>query len=129
MLKRLLPVLFMALLALTLAACAPTVTPAAADPVKIDLVASPNPPALGDVELIITLADPSGQPVDTAQVDLLASHTGMAGMDMQGQATGQGNGRYTLTANFGMSGDWKVTVEVRGVTSQTIRKDFDLLVK
>jgi hypothetical protein len=116
----------MALLALTVAACAPTATPAA-DPVKIELAASPNPPATGDVELTITLSDPSGRPVDNAQVDLLASHTGMAGMDLQGQATAQG--RYTITADFSMSGDWKVTVEVRGMTGQTIRKDFDLPVK
>lgn len=122
-------------LALMAGACgggnSPTLLPtdAAAEAVELTLTTNPDPPKSGQFELIASLTDAAGQPVDNANVNILASHQTMSGMSMQGAATAQGNGRYAITADFGMSGQWLVTVEVRGVSADTIRKDFDLSLK
>lgn len=121
----------MLLSALTLAACggpAATATPAAAA-VQVDLVTRPEPPASGEMELVISVVDAAGQPVDTAEVNVIASHQDMSGMDMSGAATPQGDGRYAITADFGMAGNWLVTVEVRGVSAEVIRENFELDVR
>lgn len=97
--------------------------------VNIELKTNPESSATGQVELLVTLTDAAGQPIDSAEVNLLGSHKEMSGMDMNGQATAQGNGRYAITADFGMSGPWLVTVEVRGVGAEVARKDFDLALK
>lgn len=126
---RLTAVLFCA--SMILAACggsnAPT-QPGAAD-VTINLTTNPDPPESGQLELVVTLTDTAGQPIDDAAVNLLASHATMSGMDMQGAATSQGNGRYAITADFVASGEWLVTVEVRIHGSEAIRKDFNLTLK
>lgn len=119
-------------LAFALAACGNgTQAPAAgnAGAVNMTLTTNPSTPAQGQVELILTLTDPTGKPIDNAAVNLLASHKTMSGMNMNGKTTAQGNGRYAITANFGMSGSWLVTAEVHGIGTDTIRKDFDLSVK
>ncbi len=95
----------------------------------IDLTTNPDPPESGQLEPVVTLTDGAGLPIDDAAVNLLASHATMSGMDMQAAATSQGEGRYAITADFGMSGEWLVTVEVRIHGSEAIRKDFDLALK
>jgi hypothetical protein len=48
---------------------------------------------------------------------------------MQGQAAGQGNGRYATLVPLTMSGDWKITVEVRDSAQNRLRRqDFTLAV-
>ena len=102
---------------LALVACggggASTPTPAATG-AQITLITDPDPPVMGPVELIVEVKDAQGQPLDGANVLVLASHTDMSGMDQQGQATSQGNGRYAIMSEFSdMSGEWLVTVQVR----------------
>jgi hypothetical protein len=46
-------------------------------------------------------------------VDVSADHTDMTGMGMNGAATDQGGGKYSINANFSMMGNWKLTVYVR----------------
>lgn len=98
-------------------------------PVNITLRTEPDAPTMGQVDLIVTLTDETGKPIDNAEVSLITSHKEMMGMDMGGQATAQGSGRYTVTADFTMSGPWLVTIEVRGVGAEVVRKDFDLALK
>jgi len=99
-----------------LAACAdagsqdPQSEPASA---TISLVTNPNPAKVGDVELRFSVTDAKGQPLTGADFDVFADHTDMSGMTMHGKATEQGNGVYSITANFGMSGNWKLSVEVK----------------
>lgn len=116
-------------LSLGLAACGgaaqSTPTPA---PVQVTLTTNPNPPAMGSVEMVFTVLDPQGQPVENANVNVIASHTEMGGMNMQGPATHQGSGRYAITANYTMSGKWLVTVEVKA-EDLDYRQDIDLQVK
>ena len=82
---------------------------------QITLSTNPNPPAMGPVELVVDVKDVQGQPLDGAEVLVLASHTRMSGMNQQGLATAQGSGRYAITADLsgGMSGEWLITVQVR----------------
>ncbi|MEW6086635.1 MAG: FixH family protein [Chloroflexota bacterium] len=106
-------------LAAVLAACGSTSEPAApveAEPssqVNINVETSPSPAMMGDMELIFTITDGDGNPIEGAKVDVSADHTDMMGMGMSGPATDQGGGRYSINANFSMSGNWKITVYVR----------------
>lgn len=105
-------------------ASTPTATPSVA--VKIELGANPDPPRSGSIDLVVMLTDAAGQPIDNAKVSLIISHKDMANMDLFGLSSGQGDGRYMLTSDFSMAGDWQVIVEVRGVSAETIRKNYEL---
>jgi len=111
--------IFITVLALTsvlLAACGGAAKPAdtnSAKSVNIILSTNPNPAAVGDVEIVFTITDADGNPIEGAKVDVNAEHPAMAGMGMSGLATEQGGGTYSIKANFSDSGDWKLTVYVR----------------
>ena len=98
-----------------LAACGSAATPTAGSSTVVNVQAEtdPNPPAMGDVELILTVTDANGNPIEGATVDVSADHTDMTGMGMSGAATDQGAGKYSIKANFSMSGNWKIKVYVR----------------
>lgn len=98
-----------------LAACggASTPTTTSSKPVNITVETIPSPATTGDAELVMTIADANGQPIDGAMVDVSVDHTGHSGMSMSGLATEQGGGKYAINANFNMSGTWKLTVYVR----------------
>jgi predicted component of type VI protein secretion system len=99
-----------------LAACGGAATPTdatSAKPVNIAVTTNPNPATTGDLELILTITDAHGDPMDGAKVDVSADHTDMTGMSMSGLTTEQGGGTYAINANFSMSGNWKLTVYVR----------------
>ena len=108
-------------------ACAPAATPTPASPGQPEITVStnPNPPnSLVETELIIDVKDASGQPMAGATVNILADMMTHSMGLMQGQATEQGNGRYATTVPFMMTGDWKVTVEVRdGQKNLILRQD------
>jgi hypothetical protein len=103
-------------LSVVLAACGSTATPAdtsSSGQVNIKLETNPTPAVKGDIELIFTITDVSGAPLEGAKVDVNAEHPSMAGMGMSGQATEQGGGKYSIKANFSDSGDWALTIYVR----------------
>lgn len=107
------------LLAGVLAACGGSAQPAApvesgsSRPVNIQIETNPSPAMMGDMELILIITDGDGKPIEGATVDVSADHTDMTGMGMSGLATEQGGGRYSINANFSMSGNWKISVYVR----------------
>lgn len=107
------------LLAGVLTACGGSAEPAApADSgstgeVNIVVETNPTPAAMGDMELILTITDAQGNPIEGATVDVAVDHTDMSGMGMSGVATDQGSGKYSINANFNMSGSWQLTVYVR----------------
>jgi len=106
-------------LAVVLAACGGSAQPAApvesgsSSQVNITVESNPSPAMMGDMELFLTITDGDGKPIEGATVDVSADHTDMTGMGMSGLATEQGGGRYSINANFSMSGNWKITVYVR----------------
>lgn len=81
--------------------------------VNIAISTNPNPAIMGDIELVFTVTDMDGNPIEDATVDVSADHTDMTGMGMSGVAADQGGGRYSIKANFEMSGNWKLTVYIR----------------
>jgi hypothetical protein len=115
-----------------LAACSGSATPAAAGsakPVTIRVESKPAPAVVGDAELVFTIIDASGNPVEGARVDVSADHTDMSGMGMSGAATDQGSGRYSINANFSMTGNWKLTVYVRNDQGLDYKEDIDFKVQ
>lgn len=107
------------LVSVLLAACGGAPTPSASDDgassqqVNIAVSTNPTPAMMGDIELVLTITDGSGNPIEGASVDVSADHTDMTGMTMGGAATDQGGGKYAINANFSMSGSWNLTVYVR----------------
>jgi hypothetical protein len=95
------------------------------EPVNFTLETNPSLPVAGKNEIILKLQDQEGHPLTGAIVDVSADHTDMSGMTMSGPATEQDDGKYAITADFSMSGTWKITVYVRkeGVD---VKKDFEL---
>lgn len=119
-------------LPILLAACGGAATPAAdssAGPVTIKLETRPAPASAGDAELIFTITDASGRPVEGAAVDVSADHTDMTGMGMNGSATDQGFGKYAINANFSMSGNWKLIVYVRNRQGLDYKEDIEIKVQ
>jgi nitrogen fixation protein FixH len=103
-------------LAAVLAACGSSSAPAessSAGQANVTFETNPNPAVKGDVEIVFTVTDASGNPIEGAKVDVSAEHPAMAGMGMSGQATDLGGGKYSIKANFSDPGDWKLTVYVR----------------
>jgi hypothetical protein len=113
----------------SLAACgslgAPTPTPGVAD-VELTLTTNPSEPSIGDVELVINVMNNQGQPFTGADVNVVADHIDMRGMLMHGRASEQGNGQYALMANFSMSGNWKLSVQV---TKQPLDHQEDIIIQ
>jgi hypothetical protein len=110
-----------------LAGCGSPTPNAATDPVKITLKTNPTKVVAGKIELILEVKDQKDQPLAGARVDVSADHTDMSGMSMDGPATDQGNGKYAITADFSMSGNWKITVYVRK-EGLDFKKDLKLII-
>ena len=124
---------FVGLLVVTsvlLAACGGSATPnASAKPVNIQVESDPSPAVVGDAELVFTITDASGNLIEGARVDVSADHTDMSGMGKSGAATDQGSGRYSINANFSMTGNWKLTVYVRNDAGLDYKEDIDFQVQ
>ena len=103
-------------LSVLLAACgsssAPAAESASSKDVNIVFASVPSPAGVGDVQLLFTVTDKDGNPLEGATVNVAAEHPSMAGMGMSGQATDQGGGKYSIKANFTDPGDWVLTVTV-----------------
>lgn len=102
-------------LAVLITACgspAPMQETTSAKDVNIVVASNPSPAMMGDAELILTITDKDGNPIEGATVDVGADHTDMSGMGMSGLATEQGGGKYSIKANFDESGNWMLTVKV-----------------
>ncbi len=119
------------ILAVLLAACggsAPAAESTSSKDVNIVVASVPSPAAVGDVELLLTVTDKDGNPLEGATINVAAEHPSMAGMGMSGQATDQGGGKYSIKANFSDPGDWKLTVTVTK-DSLDFKEEIDLKVQ
>lgn len=95
------------------------------DGMNVSLTTVPDPPVNGSIELVASVMDAQGQPIEDAGVFFMASHTDMAGMYTDGQGVAHGQGRYSIVIDLGMSGPWKVTVQVNQGGLRTV-KEFNL---
>jgi hypothetical protein len=115
--RKIILVSLLAGLAILLSACGGSTSmsmqeTSSAKDVNITVASNPSPAAMGDVELLLTVTDKAGNPIEGADVDVAADHTDMSGMGMSGLATDQGGGKYSIKANFDESGNWMLTVKV-----------------
>lgn len=129
--KKLLAFLITMLIMMILAACSGKPTSSTQEVnklVNIQVDSDPNPPSLGDVEFVITILDAQGNLIEGATIDISVEHIDMTGMEMNGVASQQSPGKYAITANFSMTGNWVMTVTVRkdGLEYQ---EDFSLKVQ
>ena len=85
----------------------------AAEQVNIMVTSNPSPAVLGAAELIFTITDANGSPLEGANVRVATDDTDMIGMGMNGSATEQGDGKYFIDTNFRMRGTWKLTLYLR----------------
>lgn len=130
--RRLFLVSLLVVLTVLLAACGARATSAAdtsSKPVNIKVESNPSPAGVGDAELILTITDAKGSPIEGARVDVSADHTDMTGMGMNGAATDQGAGRYSINANFSMTGNWKLSVYVRNDAGLDYKEDIEFKVQ
>lgn len=90
------------ILALALAACGGSSAPAAstAPQATVKMETNPNPAVVGDIQMVFTITDQTGAPIEGAKVDVSAEHPSMSGMGMKGAATEQGGGKYAIKANL-----------------------------
>lgn len=128
---RMLYLLLLAGLSVVLAACGGSqpqqVAPTDA-PVTITLTTDPDPPTIGEVTILFTVIDNQGLPVTGADFAVTADHADMGGMTLNGKATEQKTGEYVITADFSMSGNWLLTVQVRNETLD-YKKDIPFVIK
>lgn len=117
------------LILLVLAACGQqsSATPA---PVKLDMSArvEPEPLAVGEATLIVTLKDAAGSPVDNATLKIHGDmdHEGMSPFDAQ--ASEGTSGEYRVPFEWTMGGGWVITVTAQLSGGGEVSKSFDFFV-
>ena len=97
--------------------------------VSIELTVEPAQPAAGPAQLIITITDQNGQPIDNATLEIEGNMTHAGMVPVFAQTTGGENGRYTVPFEWTMGGDWSVTVEVSLEDGRTIFREFPVTVE
>lgn len=78
--------------------------------------------------LKLSLTDPSGEPIDTAQV-LTSAH--MTNMDMAAQQShiiSLGSGTYTIDLNLDMAGPWSITIRTQAAGFAPQEKTVQVMV-
>ena len=112
-----------------LVACAPT-TPATstqneATP-SIDLILPPTELKVGATNLLVSVVNADGQPIEGASVDVVGNmnHAGMAPVIVEDNTT-LTDGNYVIPFEWTMAGDWFVDVAVTLADGQKIEKTFE----
>ncbi len=82
------------------------------DGIMIGLEASVSPPLNTSQELLVTLADEAGRPIDGADVYLDLTMPAMPMGTNRPEAAPEGEGRYRARAAYTMAGDWEIAVIV-----------------
>ncbi|MGC8780659.1 MAG: FixH family protein [Anaerolineae bacterium] len=98
------------------------------DGFAMTMAAQPSPPAVGDGQLIVTLADPAGKPVADARLEVEGnmSHAGMK--PSFGTVTAAADGRYTIAIQWTMAGDWYVDIRATLADGRVIARRFPITV-
>lgn len=90
----------------------------------ISLSTDPNPLRPGKATFMIDVKDKNGKPVDNATVSFDLNMTAMNMGTQRGDATSQGNGRYSAAGSISMRGPWRVRTTVKMPDGSTENKDF-----
>ena len=90
----------------------------------VSLSTNPDPLRLGQATFMIDVKDKNGKPVNGAIVTFDLNMTAMNMGTQQGNATSQGNGRYSAVGNMSMRGPWRVRTTVKMPDGSMENKDF-----
>jgi nitrogen fixation protein FixH len=85
--------------------------------------------AVGDNKVQLTILDAAGKPLVGAKVTAAVEMTSMDMGVMNPTVKEIGNGVYATTANFGMSGPWKITVRVTASGKPVVVRTVPVTVK
>lgn len=100
----------------------------AQDGFAMSMVAQPSPPVVGDGQLIVTIADPTGKPVTDARLEVEGnmSHAGMK--PSFGTVTAAADGQYAIAIRWTMAGDWYVDIKATLADGRVIARRFPITV-
>lgn len=94
--------------------------------VGVNVTVNPNPPAVGQATVTLTLSDAEGQPVSGAQVELEGNmvHAGMAPTFSKPAEVAPG--RYEAPIEFNMAGDWFILVKATLPDGRKLERQVDV---
>ena len=95
----------------------------------ITLTTEPKSLKIGQATFIIMVKDNAGKAVDNATVSFDLNMTAMNMGTQQGNATAEGNGKYSATGRLSMRGPWRVATKVTMPDGSLIKKDFTVNVQ
>ena len=95
----------------------------------ITLTTEPKSLKIGQATFIIMIKDNAGKAVDNATVSFDLNMTAMDMGTQQGNATAEGNGKYSATGRLSMRGPWRVATKVTMPDGSLIKKDFTVNVQ
>jgi copper(I)-binding protein len=109
---------------LVLAACRQTTEPSI-DNLTIEVAVNPDPPAVGDATLSVTLTDRDNKPINDATVNVTGnmSHAGM--VPVIAESSEGVEAVYEMPFQWTMGGDWVLTVEVTLANGETTSQEFE----
>ncbi|MDQ7024040.1 MAG: FixH family protein [Anaerolineae bacterium] len=99
-------------LALVLTACGAQNTVSIVEDITIELTVEPNPPAVGEATLVITVLDADNSPIDGASITVHGNmdHEGMTPIDSE--TSDSSDGVYQVPFQWSMGGGWVLDVTV-----------------
>lgn len=100
-----------------------------ADDIIVDLALEPAQPEVGPAQLVVTITDPNGQPIDSATLDIQGNMTHAGMVPVLAQSSKGENGRYVVPFEWTMGGDWIVTVEITLENGQVLSREFPITVQ
>ena len=104
------------------------------DGVVVTFGTEPNPPAMGDNRLIVTVAKSDGSAVTDGSVTAVFSMPAMPSMNMPAMRsetvlTHAGEGRYQGTGQLSMGGTWEVAISVRQGAEEVATRRTSIVAK
>ncbi len=100
----------------------------AAQPLKIAVSFSPNPPRSGTETVIVRLTDGAHEPVNGARVSVATSMPTMSMAGPTALASPKGNGRYVAFLKIAFTTRWAFTVTAKS-DGRAVSRTIDQMVK
>ena len=96
---------------------------------NVKLEVEPNPPEVGPSHLTVTLTDPSGAPIEGADLEIegMMNHDGM--QPRRAKARAGADGTYEAPFVWAMGGDWTLTVTATFPDGRVTERQFKVMVK
>ena len=101
---------------------------AEAGPFRMTAAFSPHPPEKGENTVLLTVRDEDGEPIEDAKVEATARMPAMGSMpEMRGGARVEklGRGRYRLTLDLAMEGNWPLQVHLHAPDGRAAEVEFE----